>query len=252
MGDTTFVLASDGGNVVASVAMVSRKARYGSKTRTSLYGCDYKVAPSHRGTGLARALALHATKRFFTGGHLAATRLVYAAAMRGDRGDVMRSVRQKVHPAHLFRAAAQLSLYFEDPETLAGLDLQNSPAPPNLRRGLDLSPSDYDTPRITNTAGRKDLRLVSAGEPWRLLHLGQGPEHWTPTWGHYLTSCAKAAATDVPAAQLCFGIDNRLSDHIGWLDRQNIRPGATCTIYLLRAPWLLPRAEWIHLSTAEI
>jgi hypothetical protein len=183
---------------------------------------------------------------------LRAPRVFYGAAMRGARGDVMRSARGLKGVMHLMRPIASLEVYFADPARLASLDLSHAPGPP-VGRGLDLSP---DAPRlargpgITDTSGRKDLRLVSTGEPFPLEHLPYGPAHQPDGFGGYLRASGEALAGS--PARACFAVDERLADRIAWLRGQGIEPGARCTVYAMRLPPARGPLEWVHLATSEI
>ena len=178
----------------------------------------------------------------------------YVAAMRGKKGDVLRATRG-VHPAKLTGKVARLAVYFVKPGKLAALGLAAAPPPPDADRGLDLSfvaTGEIDAPGLCSTAGRKDLRLRSTGQPWPLIHLPLGPGHWRPTWGHYLKACGEALEARSPGAIACFAIDERLISHTSWLASQGVERGAVCSVYALdltlRARW----ASWLHLATSEI
>lgn len=255
LGDARFLVALDGGRVVGSVAGVFRDAYEPGGHRPGVYLCDFKIAPSHRGTGLGRRMAAHALWRAATDRSLWRWHLAWAAAMRGERGDVMRSARG-LHAASLLRPEATLAVYFTPAATLAALDPRDCPAPP-AAPGLDLSPTVTQHgrgPGVTTTAGRKDLRLVSTGKPWPLHHLTLGPRDWAPSWGHWLRACGEyVSARDRGDALTCFTLDRRLGDHLAWLDAQGVSPGAACTVYVLRIPWLrAPETSWVHLSPSEI
>jgi hypothetical protein len=255
MGDPRFLLAFDDGRVVGSVAGVFRDAYERGVHTPSVYLCDFKIAASHRGTGLGRRMAGHALWRAVTDRSLWRWQVAYAAAMRGERGDVMRSARG-LHAAHLMRAGATLAVYFVPAKTLAALDSRDCPPPPTAS-GLDLSPAVTQTsrgPGVTTTAGRKDLRLVSTGDPWPLHHLTLGPRDWAPSWGQWLRACGEyVSASDGGEAVTCFTLDQRLDDHTKWLAAQGVTAGATCTVYVLRLPWLAaPTPAWVHLSPSEI
>lgn len=260
LGAAYFVLALDRGRTVGAAAGVLRRASRSGQYVNTVYICDLKVAPSHRGRGVARdmflfALGLLRQPRFRH------WRLAYGAAMRGSRGDVMRSARG-LHPARLGHALARLHIYFQPPARLATLRPFGSVRPPQLlTAGLDLSPSQapHQAPSqapnqapqdFLTTAGRKDLRLVSTGEAWPLWHLPQSPATASPSWPEYLQRCG-AALHDRPG-QLCFALDDRLVELTHFLAEQGIAPGATCTVYGLGLHPLAWRAPWVHLSTAEI
>jgi hypothetical protein len=247
LGDAGFLLALDGDRPVGISVGIFRHARVGERRVPTLYAADFKVARSHRGGAVSRRVAWR--------GLLAALREIprwrigYAAAMRGKRGDVMRSARG-VSPLKLGRPAARLAVYFVAPQALAALDVGRCPPPPALD-GIDLSPSPTcEPPGLVSTRGRKDLRLESTGEPWPLVHLALGPLAWRPSLGHYLRACGEAlVGTD---AQACFALDERLEDQVRWLSGQGISSGAVCTLYSLRQPGAPKLAPWVHLATSEI
>lgn len=255
LGEAYFLLALDGARVVGSVAGVFRRAYTPDGHRPGVYLCDFKIAASHRGTGLGRRMATHALWRALTDRAFWRWHLAWAAAMQGERGDVMRSARG-LHPARLLRPEATLAVYFVPAQRLAALEPKGCPAPP-WRAGLDLSPtvtSSCRGPGVASTAGRKDLRRVSTGEPWPLHHLVLGPRDWAPTWGHWLRACGEyVREREGGEAVACFTLDQRLGDHLRWLEAQGVAPGATCTVYVLRLPWRRGRkGAWVHLSPSEI
>lgn len=253
LGEAYFVLALARGKAVGAAAGVLRRARRRGQYVNTVYICDLKVAPAYRGRGLARdmfvfALGLLRQSRFQK------WRLAYGAAMRGARGDVMRSARG-LHPARLGHALARLHIYFQPPARLATLRTHRAPqlAPHLLNEGLNLSPEL--TPNLApedfvSTAGRKELRLVSTGEPWPLWHLPQSPAVASPSWPEYLQRCG--AALHARPGLTCFALDERLAELAHFLAAQGITPGATCTVYGLGLHPLAWRAAWVHLSTAEI
>lgn len=249
LGEAHYLVAESAGAVVGVFAGALRVATLGERAVPTVYLGDLKVAPTHRGTGLARTLAIGALK-MMRQRRFRRWRLVYFAAMRGTQGDVTRSLRG-VNPGRLLRPLGRLAVYFVDPSRLAALDLRDAP-PPVRTPGLDLS-ADIDVDRVS-TAGRKDLRLASTGEPWPLVHLVRGPRAWTPSLGHYLRRCGRAAWRDGEVA--CFSVDERLTNQIKWLRDQGVLAGATCTVYGFAWPGTAGRirrgARWLHLATAEI
>jgi hypothetical protein len=247
LGEAQFLLALDGDRVVGTFSGVLRHARIGERRVPTIYGADFKIAKAYRGGGLSG--------RYLWRGFLASLqalprwRIAYAAAMRGSRGDVMRSARG-LSPLRFGRPAARLAIYFAAPDRLASLDPSRCPPPPR-EGGLDLSPDPAcRPPGLISTEGRKDLRLVSTGQPWPLVHLPRGPSSWTPSWGHYLRACGAALVGS--GASACFAIDERLRDHVDWLASAGVEPGAVCTVYTLRLPGTKPLAPWLHLATCEI
>jgi hypothetical protein len=212
-----------------------------------MYGGDLKIAKEYRGGRLSRRYLWWAFGKAIRA--LPQWRIAYAAAMRGSRGDVMRTARG-FNPMKLGLPAARLAVYFADPAKLAALDPTGCPATPPLD-GVDFSPEPAcSPPGLLSTRGRKDLRLESTGQPWPLVHLPLGPRGWRPTWGHYLRSCGAALAGS--DAQACFAIDERLTDHIGWLASAGVEAGAVCTVYALRVPGTKRFAPWVHLATCDI
>lgn len=226
MGDARFVLAVDGATVLGSLALVVKKG--------ALYFADYKIVKEHRGTGLSRRLVFEAFRRAFEKRRWS---FAYFAAMKGARGDVTRSARSFMR---LLRPAARLLVYFAAPEEL-------SRVPEGLRppeRGLSLSLAQPSL--LVTTAGKKDLRLLSTEESWPLVHLTASPFAWGSSLGTYLRRCAQAMR---PGSIGCFALDERLQDHVKWLEAASVLPGASCTLHAFPR---LPRAEWVHLATSEI
>lgn len=244
--------AADGGDLlVGTFAGVLRRARVGDRLVPSLYLADYKIRASHRGTGVATAIVWSCVA-MLREPELRTPRVFYGAAMRGARGDVMRSARGTKRVMRLTRPIASLAVYFADPARLARLDLANAPGPPR-GRGMDLSPDAGSLargPGIVSTAGRKDLRLVSSGEPFPLEHLPLGPAEQAAGFGAYLRACGEALSGS--PARACFAVDERLDDRVRWLRGQGVEAGARCTVYAMRLPPAHGALEWVHLASSEI
>jgi hypothetical protein len=255
--DVRFLLALDGDRVVGSAVGMYRNVRIRGRQVRAVYGADWKMASNHRGTGLARKMMTWAATHGLTDPSLLHWRYGFVAAMRGAHGDVMRAVKG-AHPGRLVRPAADLAVYFVEASRLASLCPDGAPPPPDAEAGVDLS---YETagpvepPGLVSTAGRKDLRLVSTGKPWPLVHLPYGPSRWLPSWGAYLQACGRALAGRADGKDgsiACFAIDERLRPHIAWLVAAGIEPGAACTVYALDLTFRARRAAWLHLGTSEI
>lgn len=242
LGEAWFLIAEDGGQVVGSVAGVLGHGRLHTTAITTGYLADLKLARAYRGTGLARSMALKVLSILPTRRRFHSWQLGYFAAMRGDRGDVGRSFRG-LHPGRLLRPTATLRLWFADPAQLRDLP-DGPPTPPGPWLQLATNES-----AVVSTAGRKDLRIASTGQPWPLQHLCDGPDAWTPTWGAWLRRSAQTLADDQVA---CFGLDDRLEDHHRWLTSQGVESGAVCTVYTLHAPGRLRGVRYVHLPTSAI
>ena len=226
MGEVRFILAVEGTEVLGTLALVLKKG--------ALYLADFKVREDQRGKGLSRKIAAEAFRRAFQGRRW---RFAFMAAMRGVKGDVTRTGGLMMK---LLRPAARLHVYFARPEELARVSEGLRPPGP----GLSLSHAPPSL--LVSTAGRKDLRLVSSGESWPLVHLACPPEAWGDSLGTYLRRCARVMP---PGTVGCFALDERLEDHVRWLEAAGIVPGATCTIHAFPR---VPRASWLHLATSEI
>jgi GNAT superfamily N-acetyltransferase len=251
MGEARFLVAARGDRLLGVLVGVIKPAIAGGRVVRSAYLCDLKIAPEARGTGLARRMLLGAlwqSARREPG--LLAWSLAYGAAMRGEKGDVMRALRAGPNPARLARPLATLRLFFADPGAVAALSDRGAPPPPPAREVLDLSP-DATLP-LLRTAGRKDLRLRSTGEPWPLWHLPLGPSRWGASWASYLARTAQGMLREgaPPGSILCFAIDERLAGHLDHLGSQGLVPGATCTIHGLS--FLRGRTPLVHMATSEI
>ena len=148
-----------------------------------------------------------------------------------------------------------LALYFLPQSALdvVGADLEGAPAAP-LGPGLDLSPdlSAPGAPCAVTTAGSKDLRLVSSGEPWPLIHLPRGPAGWGESLADYLEEVYVALQVEPLSGQLCLALDTRLRDEITWLAGHGYTPNAHCTLYGLRVGATPADVDWVHLSPSEI
>lgn len=246
MGHARFLLALDGDEVAGSIAGVVKQARVGSRTVNALYLCDLKVRASHRGRGLGRRLFRHGLKAILTTEELRSCRLIYGAAMRGARGDVMRSARG-THLLRLARSHAELAVYFAQPSMLQMLDVTGCPANPPAD-GMDLGTDSVSLG--VSTAGRKDLRLVSTGKPWPLVHLPASPAHWGTSLAHHLRRCGEELAGSDALA--CFALDVRLVRHIDWLAMRGLSTGTRCAVYALMLAWPRRAVPWVHVPTSEI
>ena len=247
MGDAHFLVALDGDRVIGTFAGVGKWAEANGRRIKSVYGGDWKIAPDWRGGKLAQRYLWTGVAQIWRP-DVPRWRICYVAAMRGARGDVMRSA-SRWSLMKLGRPAARLAVYFTPRAHLLMMDPAGCPPMPT--GGLDLSPDAiHEPPGITSTAGCKDLVLESTGKPWPLWHLPLGPRAWTPSLAAYLRRSAEALPE---ATSACFAVDERATELIGWLRARNILPGATCTIYMFRLPLVSPRPEpWVHLATSEI
>jgi hypothetical protein len=253
LGEAHFAIALDGDEVVGNAVGVIKRARLQEREIVSGYACDYKVDKEHRGRGVGRALLMLGLREMLRNAHYRSWRFGFGAAMRGEKGDVLRSGRG-FHPLKLMKPFARLHVYFVAPSALAELPEQGGPGPVDLDRGLDLSPEvqERSPTGIASSAGKKDLRLVSTGEPWPLEHLVHGPARWRPSFSAHLRSCGRALVDRGARGPVCFSLDTRLAEHVSWLERHGLEPGASCAIIAWRLPPRIPRPAWIHLATVEI
>ncbi|MFO0563216.1 MAG: GNAT family N-acetyltransferase [Polyangiales bacterium] len=256
MGDAYFLVALDGSNVVGVVVGVLKRAVHEGRAWQSAYVCDLKLAPSHRGSGVAAALLREALSISARRSALRRWRFAYGAAMRGERGDVMRSASGPLHPATLAGPWATLRLWFVEPSRLASLDPRACPSNPESL--FDLSPAarlhgaiDGEL-GLVSTAGRKDLRLVSSGAPWPLVHVATSPSSYRSTLGEHLRAVGRALVARDENALVCWAIDDRLRAHWSWLEGRGLRSDTVCTVYGLSLPTGPSREPLVHLSTSEI
>ncbi|MBI4575883.1 MAG: GNAT family N-acetyltransferase [Planctomycetes bacterium] len=247
MGHAQFVLALEGREVVGSLAGVLREARLGRRRIATAYLADLKVAPSHRGTRVAAAMALKALRAPLEDPRYRRWGLAWFAAMHGARGDVTRSARG-LHPMRLLRPLARLAVYFVEARALASLGRLDGPAPA-AGPWLDLSPAGA---ALVSTAGRKDLMLESTGRPWHLVHLAGAAVASRPSWCADLARAGEVLAERPAPPIACFALDARLRDHRSWLESRGLHPGATCTLYSLALTTLHRPHGWVHLATSEI
>ena len=253
MGDAYFLLALRGDELLGSVTGVSRKVVRGHRSLDALYICDLKVVAHARGTGLSRRLILEGLTHLFRIPALRRTRFLYGAAMRGAKGDVMRTARGW-NPLRMGRVSSRLALYFVPPSRLAELDPRGGPRVP-VGEGLLLGPAPGRTLEGAGwctTAGSKDLQRLSTQSPWPLVHLAASPDAWTHGWAEYLRACGDALAGRGGDALACFSIDERLADHVGWLRGAGVAPDSVCTVYSLDLSFPVEAPAWVHLPSSEI
>jgi hypothetical protein len=246
LGEAHFLLALRGDEVVGSIAGVLRTVSAGDRTIPSLYLCDLKLAVELRGGGTARRMLRRGLLEIAKHPQGRRVRLLYGAAMIGERGDVMRSARG-TNPLRLGQAIARLHLYFVEPARLAALEGAGPACPVGDK--LDASGPAAD---MIETRGAKDLRLRSSGAAWPLVHLTCAPWHASPSWGAWLRSCGERLSSRTDGAVACFALDERLAAHHAFLSRAGITPGARCTIHGLALTPALRSTRFAHLATSEI
>lgn len=250
------VVTDEAGQVVGSLAGAWRRAELDEAPINTAYLGDLKLAPEVRGTGLVARMLWRALAGVTSRPDLRGWSLAWGAAMRGERGDVTRSLRG-ANPGRIAGTLGVTRLYFVSPQQLADLDTSASPPPPP-GPGLDLSPElrAADVGPVLSTRGRKDFRLTSTGLPWPLLHIACGPRQWQAGFGRSLVEGARAARALEQEAVCCFGLDVRMREHIAWLSARGVEPGATCTVYGFafnpRLNARLSRTRWLHLATCHI
>lgn len=257
-GAAYFLCAFDGlrGPLVGSGVGIFKPASLDGVSFPTVYLCDVKVAAAHRGRGISHRIHGEALARAAITPELQRFRLAWGVAMRGARGDVRKSWTGS-HVARLAAPLGELAIYFADLSSLARLD--PSTCPPSPQRGvLDLSPqTSSGEPLLISTAGKKDLRRVSTGEPLPLLHFPLNPALARPTFGHALQRAGIAATTNKmpelcssPGTQICFALDKRLAPLIVWLRRQGIETATSATVLGLSLPG--SRRGIVHLATSDI
>jgi hypothetical protein len=251
MGDARFLLALEQGRVVGALVGVLKRATLDGRSIASAYLCDYKLAESHRGAGLGARMLREALILCARHSELRRWRLAYGAAMRGARGDVLRSARGPLHPARLSSPLATTRLYFVEPARLASLEPAGGP--PRAGQVLNLSPTaGGDALGLVSTAGRKDLRIVSTHEPWPLVHATRAPDGWGSSLGHYLRACGEALVARGERALVCWSLDERLEAERSWLASRGVHSDTVCTVYGLALPGGPPRGRVVHIATSEI
>lgn len=248
LGDAHFLLALRGDEVVGSIAGVLRTVSAGGRAIPSLYLCDLKLAAPLRGRGMARRMLQRGLLEIVKHPQARRVRLIYGAAMVGERGDVMRSARGS-NPLRLGQPIARLQLYFVAPEQLAALHGDG----PSCPVGDTLDASEPGIDDMIETRGSKDLRLRSSGATWPLVHLTRAPWHAEPSWGAWLRRCGERLSSRGQGPEIaCFALDERLAAHHAWLAEAGIHPGARCTIHGLALTRALRSTAFAHLATSEI
>lgn len=253
MGEAHFLVALEGEEVVGSIAGVFKPYRVGEKLRRSVYLGDLKVAKRWRGGKLGPAILRRCLMEMARNRELWKWEVAFGAGMRGAGGDFMKMAQGRpFHVARLTRPVARLALFFEPPEKLAALSEGGRelslPGP-----GVDFSPGATEGKADwISTGGRKDLRLMSTGEPWPLVHLVRGPGGWRDGYGAYLRRCGESLLEERGESLACFALDERLKGHLRWLREAGMEPGAIATLHGLLRPRAMKGHRWVHLATAEI
>lgn len=252
MGAAKFLLLLEEGRVQGVMAGVWRHIQVHDTLIPALYLADLKLAAHLRGRHLVLKMLWHGIRELFRRSDLGGWRIVYGAAMRGEQGDVMRSMRGALHPAGLLDFSACTLIYFASPLALTQL-----PDAPAVERTPCANFSPERTSLVHHTRGQKDFQLHSTGKPWSLVHMDRGPDH--PDFhnlGHTLRLSAQRVLAHHPTAQLCFSLDSRATHTLDWLATHDIHPGATCTVYAMqlstRGHPALADAPFIHLATSTI
>ncbi len=251
MGLARFMVVLDQGRAVGTLAGVWRDVEVEGGRVPSLYFGDYKLAPGHRGGGVARRMAWHALKEWWKRSDLGGWRLLFGAAMRGDGGDVTRSIRG-AHAGRLLEPAAVLRLFFVEPEVLAAARFGPEPMWPTS--WSNLTPGEVR--EVVRTDGSKDLRLVRGEGRWPLAHLPLAPQECEGRWGEYLVRAGERLLDEDGPAVACFGVDDRALEHLAWLEAAGVVSGATCTIHAFHIPedgeTHIADVAYVHMSTATI
>ncbi len=251
MGLARFLLVLHEGRAVGTLAGVWRDVEVEGGVVPSLYFGDYKLAREWRGGAVARGMAWHALKEWWKRPDLGGWRMLFGAAMRGDGGDVTRSIRG-AHAGRLLEPAAVLRLFFVEPEVLASADLGPEPRWPGSWSNL----TPGESREVVRTDGTKDLRLVRGEGRWPLAHLPLAPQECEGRWGEYLVRAGKRLVDEGGMSVACFGVDQRATRHLAWLERGGIVSGATCTIHAFHIPERgephISEVDYVHMSTATI
>ncbi|MFZ5441097.1 MAG: GNAT family N-acetyltransferase [Myxococcota bacterium] len=245
LGEAHFLLALDGDAVVGCLAGVRKEIHTPRGPLPAAYLGDLKVRRDWRGRGVPARLYAKALALSLLDWRALHWRFAFGAAMRGARGDVMRTAKG-LHLMRLGRPFARLEVFFVEPRRLALLDPTGAPPPPRAP-GLDLSPlADVD---VLSTAGAKDFVLQSTRQPWKLVHLPRGPSGWGASHAAYV---ARAGARLEPEALACFALDERLVAEREFLRARGVTSGAVATVYALSTSRKAFGAPWVHLATSEI
>ena len=261
MGETRLLLVKDRGRIQGVMVGVWREILLGSTRVRALYLADLKLAPRLRGQNIVLRMLWHGIKALFRRADLGSWHVVYGAAMRGESGDVMRSMQGALHPARWLDHEALFYLYFASKQELEGLSLEGSPplsSPDEL--AANFSP-ERRAPWFT-TRGTKSFVLASTGAPWQLVHLDEvsqpASEGAARTLGEALQ---RGVARMQDAGEVaCFALEKGRERQIRWLQERGIQPGATCTLYAMqvRNAWMRPEQPPLrelhttYLSTSTI
>ncbi len=250
LGHARFLVAEADGEPKGLIAGVWKDVRLEGAVHGAIYLGDLKLSRELRGGRVAAQLFAHGLAGVLKRGQLSGVRLFFGAGMSDGRDDVRRSFKRGLHLGRLGRAFARLRLFFARPATLASLE---GDAPPPPEGGAELS--SRGAPLVLSTSGRKDLRLVSTGAPWPLVHLPRGPAEWRGGLAEHLRAAGRELLAAPHGTLACFALDERLTVQLDWLAERGLAPGATATVIGLAEPFAhrkLVRSPWVHLATSEI
>ena len=242
-----FLVVLDKGEVVGSAVGVWKPSLILGKEYTGLYFADLKLLPQYRGSNISSNIFWYAIARWPFVKDYQGWAFAFFAAMHGDRGDVKRSF-SSFHLGQMTRPVAKLRVFFVSPLSL--LQLGVGPEMPNSYQGILLSSPQL--PLVKWNDGKKDFRLRSTGEPWKLAHVQVFSSE-----RQRLGACLQEAGRqiqDISSDTLaCFAIDERLSEPISWLAENKIVSDTLCTVYSISffAP-SLRKGNFIVLSTGDI
>ena len=250
MGDARFLLATRDAEVLGLIAAAWKEVMLADGTRMkAVYAGDYKVRPDVRGSGIAAGIFGRGLWALLRKPDLWGASFAYGAAMRMELGDVRRSFRKR-HPGRLVREVARQTIYFADPRRLEALRSDGPQAP---QGGLELSVDSR--PGLVSTLGKKDIKVTSTGEVIPLLHLATSPSAWSRLGATLQQAGREALDSGIVGARVCFGVDQRLSEHHRFLEAHDIVPDGTASIIVIVPPWHRSKifdAPWVHLATSEI
>jgi hypothetical protein len=253
MGPAKFLLLLEDGRVQGAMAGVWRDITIAGVPTPALYLADLKLAVHLRGKRHVLDMLWFAIKALFRRGDLGGWQVVYGAAMRGSRGDVMRAMRGALHPAGLLDFQAQTLIYFADPHALAKLPA--SPHTPPITQLANFSPDRHAL--MHDTHGHKDFQLDSTHKAWPLVHIDRGPDHaHFDNLGATLRHGAERILDTRSKAEVCFSIDINSTNQIKWLASHGIEAGATCTLYAMQVDTRryprLSHTSHVHIATSTI
>ena len=247
MGKARFILAFDSGQLCGSIAGVWKNININNKNFSGLYVGDLKTNPNYRGSKIPSKMIRHALLKYISKKKYRDWDFLYYVGMNGAKGNVTKTFKG-FHLGKLSKPVCNQRIYIINSSQFDRLSNYNFKNKNYMT--VDLSPNNLN--KIITNKGKKDLTLQSSGEMMKLAHIHFQIDRYL---NQNLNQILKKITHEFSNYKLCFAIDERNSEFINYLKKNNIESNTTCSIYAFNWPIIghnLKQHKFISLSTAEI